>query len=232
MRVGILAHSFSAAFRIYEALNGVPDCELFIVLSPSPHRSSSSTHLANLARIALTSIKTRSFKPVQLLTTARVILLFRLLDNEQSVAKLRKLNLDVGLHKAGVVYREGTIRAFRLGILNPHIGILPAYRGRSVMEWSLLQGDAVGITVFFIDSGIDTGARILVSEEVDISKCRSITQAKRYLFSLDAAFFRKALAILNEDNPSFRLNDGSGRRYYVMSKLFEDVVEQLLRRQR
>jgi methionyl-tRNA formyltransferase len=229
MRVAILAHSFSDALRIFKEVDCISGNEIFIVLSPSPHRSPWSGHLANLARIARASLK--SFKPIQLLTTARVVLLFRPLDHEHSVARLKKLNLDVGLHKTGVVYRESTIGAFRLGILNPHIGILPAYRGRCVMEWSVLQGDPAGVTVFFIDSGIDTGSRILLAGEVDISRYHSIAAAKEYLFSLDAEYFRKALTLLQNaanDSPAFRLNDGSGRRYYVMSKLFADVVQQLL----
>ena len=223
MRIGILAHSFSSAFEIYEA---VPGHEVFIILSPSPHRSGWTSYLANLARIFRTTLK--GFKPLQLLAHRRLIFLRGPLHDPKSVDTLRKLNLDVGLHKAGVIYRDVTIDAFRLGILNHHIGILPAYRGRSVLEWSILQGDPVGITVFFIDTGIDTGARILLSEEVDISGCRSITEAKQYLFSLDKVFFPRALALLSEGNQPFQLNDGSGPRYFVMSKLFESVVEQLL----
>jgi methionyl-tRNA formyltransferase len=146
-----------------------------------------------------------------------------------SVNTLKKLRLDVGLHNAGVIYRDATIDAFRLGILNHHIGILPAYRGRSVMEWSILQGDPVGITVFFIDTGIDTGARIVISEEVDISGCKSVNEAKEYLFNLDRVFFRKALMLLTDSKQSFQLNDGTGPRYFVMSKLFQEVVDQLLR---
>jgi len=220
MRIGILAHSFSSAFEIYEA---IPDHEVFIILSPSPHRSAWTSYLANLARIARTTRK--GFK---LFTTGRLILLRHSLHDPKSVDTLKKLNLDVGLHKAGVIYRDVTIAAFRLGILNHHIGILPAYRGRSVLEWSILQGDPVGITVFFIDTGIDTGARILLSEEVDISNCRSVTEAKQYLFSLDKVFFSRALALLSEGDQSFQLNDGSGPRYFVMSKLFTGVVEQLV----
>jgi len=86
----------------------------------------------------------------------------------------------------------------------------------------------VGITVFFIDTGIDTGARILMSEAVDISSYTSVTEAKEYLFNLDRIFFRKALALLAESEPSFQLNDGTGPRYFVMSKLFQGVVDQLL----
>lgn len=220
MRIGILAHSFSSAFEIYKA---VPGHEVFIILSPSPHRSVWTSYLANLARI----VRTRS-KGLQLLTSGRLILLRRPLHDPKSVETLKKLNLAVGLHKAGVIYRDVTIDAFRLGILNHHIGILPAYRGRSVLEWSILQGDPVGVTVFFIDTGIDTGSRILFSEEVDISDYRSVTEAKQYLFSLDKVFFPRALASLSEGDQAFHLNDGSGPRYFVMSKLFEGVVEQLL----
>src|SRR4029078_809624 len=161
MRIGILAHSFFSPLEIYKAILGH---EVFIILSPSPHRSAWTSYLANLARIARTTLT-----GLKLLTTGRLIFLRRPLQDPKSGDTVKKLSLDVGLHKAGVIYRDVTIDAFRLGILNHHIGILPAYRGRSVLEWSILQGDPVGVTVFFIDTGIDTGSRILLSEEVDIS---------------------------------------------------------------
>lgn len=224
MRIGILAHSFSSAFEIYKA---IPGHEVFIILSPSPHRSARTSYLANLARFVLTTIKGFDLEPLRLFAKGKLIFLHGPLHDQKSVDTLKKLRLDVGLHKAGVIYRDVTINAFRLGILNHHIGILPEYRGRSVLEWSILQGDPVGFTVFFIDTGIDTGARILLSEEVDVSGCGSVTAAKQYLFSLDKVFFPRALSLLN-DGQAFQHNDGSGRRYFVMSKLFEGVVERLL----
>jgi len=228
MRIGILAHSFSSAFALYKAVADMPGQELFIILSPSPHRSAWTSHLANLARLVLASLKGFDSRPLQLLVTGRLVFLGRSFHDKQSVDTLKKLKLDLGLHKAGVIYRDVTIQAFHLGILNHHIGILPAYRGRSVLEWSILRGDPVGVTVFFIDTGIDTGSRILVSEQVDISSFRSVTEAKQYFFSLDKVFFHKAVALLSDGSEAFQLNDGSGRRYFVMSKLFEDVVERLL----
>ena len=228
MRIGILAHSFSSAFGIYKSVADMPDQEVFIILSPSPHRSARSSHLANLVRLVLISIKGFDVKPLQLFATGKLIFLSGPFHTHESIETLKKLRLDVGLHKAGVIYRQATIDAFSLGILNHHIGILPAYRGRSVLEWSLLQGDPVCITVFFIDTGIDTGARILLSEEVDVGGCKSVSEAKEYLFNLDQIFFRKSLALLSNSNPSFQHNDGTGPRYFVMSKLFQNVVDQLL----
>jgi folate-dependent phosphoribosylglycinamide formyltransferase PurN len=100
------------------------------------------------------------------------------------------------------------------------------------MEWSLFQGDPTGITVFFIDSGIDTGQRIVLREEVDVSRCKSVAEAKQYLFDLDAKFYRRAIELLREDNSSLPANDGSGRRYYVMSNCFQGVTQKIFSRNR
>ena len=228
MRIAVLANSFIPAFKIYEELQGIPDCVFFIVVSSSRRRGSLISMAANLTRIVISSIATPSWKPLQLYLGRKVLLVPKPLDHPDSLSLLRRLQLDVGLHKSGIIYREKTIKCFRLGILNPHIGILPAYRGRSVMEWSLIQNDPIGISVFFIDAGIDTGSRIIVTDEVNISQCTSIVDAKQYLFDLAGPFFRKAVAKLQANEPDYGINDGSGRRYYVMSKLFQDVVQQIL----
>ena len=228
MRVAILAHSFSSAYAIHKAVADASRHELFIVLSPSPQRSALSSRLANFARLILTTLKRFDFKPLQLLASGRLIFLGGSFHDQKSLEKFRKRKFDIGLHKAGVIYRDATIDSFRLGILNHHIGILPAYRGRSVLEWSILQGDPVGITVFFIDAGIDTGARIVILEEVDISGCKSVAEAKAYLFDLDRVFFPRALALVGDGKTSFLTNDGSGPRYFVMSKLFQEAVDLML----
>ena len=228
MRVGILANSYLSALRIYKELHDLDDCELFVVLSPLPHRSPWISILANFARMTIGSLSPANWQLSNVPSNRKVVFLPKTIDHPDSVAQLLKMDLDVGLHKSGTIYRQATIDAFRLGILNPHIGILPQYRGRSVMEWSLLNGDPVGITVFFIDAGIDTGERVVMSEEIDISHCKAIAEAKQYLFDLDAKFFRRALTKLTDPNFTFETNDGSGKRYYVMSKLFQGVVQNIL----
>ncbi|HEX8922107.1 MAG TPA: formyltransferase family protein [Pyrinomonadaceae bacterium] len=225
MRTGILANSLPAALKIYDEVKTVPDCETFILLCPTPGESRRRSLLKHLARALL---RRGGLKSLRLIFSRRVFLFQQPLDHPETLRRLKALELDVGLHKAGVIYREPTINCFRLGILNPHIGILPAYRGRSVMEWALLEGGPIGITLFFIDSGIDTGERIVFSEEADIAPYSSIEKAKQHLFDLDAIFFRRALEMLRQRDFKFKLNDGSGRRYYVMSRLFRGVVKKLL----
>jgi methionyl-tRNA formyltransferase len=44
------------------------------------------------------------------------------------------------------------------GFINCHAGALPYYRGRSPLNWVLINGEKTfGITVHFVDEGIDTG---------------------------------------------------------------------------
>lgn len=225
LRVGILAQTLPAALRISSELEALPDLEIFILLCRAQGEARSRFLVKHAAHILKSAGRRKS---LTLFSSRRVFLIEKPLDHPDSLKLLSKLNLDIGLHKTGIIYREPTIRSFRLGILNPHIGVLPRYRGRSVMEWSLLEGRPTGVTLFFIDAGIDTGERIVFSEEVDVSHCRSIEEAKRYLFNLDAQLFRRAIEMLRAEDFSYKLNDRSGRRYYVMSRLFQNVVNAVI----
>lgn len=49
-----------------------------------------------------------------------------------------------------------------LGVINYHAGKLPFYRGRCVLNWVLINDeDEFGVTVHYVDEGIDTGDIIL-----------------------------------------------------------------------
>jgi len=55
-----------------------------------------------------------------------------------------------------------------LGTICYHPSILPRHRGASAINWAIIQGDTrTGLTIFWVDKGIDTGP-ILLQEEVEI----------------------------------------------------------------
>jgi methionyl-tRNA formyltransferase len=57
----------------------------------------------------------------------------------------------------------------RLGTIQYHPSFLPRHRGRSAINWAIINGDTVtGITILWPDAGIDTGP-ILLQKEADIS---------------------------------------------------------------
>ena len=223
MDIGILANSLPAALNIYDEINKVARGSVFVLICPLDHQPNDL--LRHGARLIF---RRGRWKSLRLTLAGKVVYLRKALDHPQTIARLRKLNLDLGLHKSGNIYRHATISSFRLGILNAHIGLLPKYRGRSVMEWTLLQGDAIGISVFFVDEGIDTGQQLVLSQEIDISHCDSIDEAKQYLFNQDAQFYRHAIERLNVADVTYQTIDENGRRFFVMSELFRDVAEKCL----
>ena len=111
-------------------------------------------------------------------------------NSDEVAAWVKRRGYDIGLHFSGTIYRKPIIEAFERGILNSHIGVLPKYRGRSVMEWSLFFGSPTGITVFFIDEGIDTGPEIVLIEEVPLTEIESLASAKLELFAMDVECIR------------------------------------------
>lgn len=230
MRVAVIAGSISGGIRIAREIETLPGVDVFVVVCNAGRRSP----LLRWCRELLSALKTvkcwtLTRKACSYAQHGRLTILHRPLDHEASIERLRSLQCDVGLHAANVIYRDPTISAFRLGILNAHIGILPKYRGRSVAEWSILQGDRTGVTVFFIDSGIDTGRRIALWEFIPSNGWKGIRAFKNMLFGCDARLYRKALEALISPEFQFESNDISkGRRYYVMSRLFIRTVNKIL----
>lgn len=56
----------------------------------------------------------------------------------------------------------------RLGTLNTHPSLLPAFRGTSITRWQVLHGVRVsGSTVHYVDAGIDTGG-IIAQRAVEV----------------------------------------------------------------
>ena len=73
---------------------------------------------------------------------------------------LRELALDVALVAAyGRILPAGVLAVPRLGCVNLHASLLPAYRGAAPIQWALLDGvTETGISLMQMDEGMDTGA--------------------------------------------------------------------------
>lgn len=60
------------------------------------------------------------------------------------------------------IFKEPLISTPRLHTINCHAGKLPFYRGRNILNWALINDEKeFGISVHYVDSGIDTGDLIL-----------------------------------------------------------------------
>jgi methionyl-tRNA formyltransferase len=86
---------------------------------------------------------------------------------------LEKAAPDLIVFTGGGLIRENILRIPHLGVLNCHSGWLPKYRGMDVIEWAVLEADSrhpeVGITLHFMDRGVDTGP-ILLQQKVGVKQ--------------------------------------------------------------
>ena len=84
--------------------------------------------------------------------------------NEISFQKrLKKYKCDLFVSMSfDQIFKKETFNIPQKGTINCHAGKLPLYRGRNILNWALINGESeFGITVHFIDEGIDTGDIIL-----------------------------------------------------------------------
>jgi methionyl-tRNA formyltransferase len=80
------------------------------------------------------------------------------------------------------IFRNRIINLPRLKTINCHAGKLPFYRGRNILNWVLINDEKeFGITVHYIDEGIDTG-------DIILQRTFPITDEDNYKTLLDLSY--------------------------------------------
>ncbi len=82
------------------------------------------------------------------------------------ITLINEMNLDLILVVAyGKIIPAQLLQRTKFGWFNLHFSLLPKYRGAAPVQHSLLAGDTVtGVTLFKLDTGMDTGAIYRQSE--------------------------------------------------------------------
>ena len=80
------------------------------------------------------------------------------------------------------IFRNELINLPPLKTINCHAGKLPFYRGRNILNWALINDEKeFGITVHYVDEGIDTG-------DIIMQRCYPITDEDNYATLLERAY--------------------------------------------
>ena len=83
--------------------------------------------------------------------------------------KLKSLSPDLFVVVAYKILPRDLLKIPKIGSVNLHASLLPKYRGAAPIQHALLNGDEeTGITTFFIEPKVDTGA-ILLQEKIIIN---------------------------------------------------------------
>jgi folate-dependent phosphoribosylglycinamide formyltransferase PurN len=227
MRILALIENLPKALETWRGLQSLPDIELRLLVCANSIPGK-TTILWSFSLDFLHLPLKNKLLAVQLLLRRRLVLSLSRVSDQKVLKWIKSKRFDIGLHNMSIIYRDNLISLFRLGIINAHIGLLPDFRGRCVMEWSILAGKPTGITAFFIDTGIDTGRRLILFKEVDISRFKDIDTAKQFMFSRDIGIFKEAVTRAAKNQYLGENDISKGKRYYVMSSLLKGVVHDIM----
>jgi len=122
------------------------------------------------------------------------------LKDEGFLAELKALNANLQIVVAFRMLPEVVWRMPKLGTFNLHASLLPNYRGAAPINWAIINGDTqTGVTTFFIDDKIDTGAMIL-SSETAIAPEENAGQLHDRLMQLGSETVLETLALIEKGN--------------------------------
>lgn len=87
------------------------------------------------------------------------------LKDASFLEELKSLNANLHVVVAFRMLPELVWKMPEFGTFNLHASLLPDYRGAAPINWAIINGEAkTGVTTFFIDEKIDTGAIIMKSQ--------------------------------------------------------------------
>ncbi len=118
------------------------------------------------------------------------------LKEEGFLAELQALNANLQIVVAFRMLPKVVWDMPSLGTFNLHASLLPNYRGAAPINWAIINGETkTGVTTFFIDDKIDTGAMIL-NAETAIGTNESAGELHDRLMELGSKTVIQTLALL------------------------------------
>lgn len=121
-------------------------------------------------------------------------------NGKKLIRILKERNPDYIIMIGGGVLSAETIQCARIGVLNAHPGLLPWARGVDVIAASLLADVALGVTLHYIDEGIDTGP-VIRRCLLPVGEERSLAELSRVGELLSAAMLHRAARQIMSGEP-------------------------------
>lgn len=118
-----------------------------------------------------------------------------------SIEKLKEYDAELFVSMSfDQILKRDILIASNKGFINCHAGALPFYRGRNILNWVLINDEPeFGVTVHYIDEGIDTG-------DIILQKMSKITDGDDYAsllaraINLCAELLHEALVLISNDS--------------------------------
>lgn len=105
------------------------------------------------------------------------------INSGEFIERMKTYDVDLFVSMSfNQIFKSELINLPKFKTINCHAGKLPYYRGRNILNWVLINDEKeFGITVHFMDEGIDTG-------DIILQKAYPITDADDYRTLLERAY--------------------------------------------
>jgi methionyl-tRNA formyltransferase len=155
-------------------------------------------------------------------------------NSPRAVAQLEQWSPDLAIFTGGNILRDQVLKVPRLGILNAHLALLPEIRGMSSPEWTLLCGVLLGVTIHFMDSGVDTGPILLRREFAGADGCDSLADLRNKMIAEGIELIAEAVAGLDRGTISAvpQADREKDCQFFVMHEQLKAVATRRLKKGR
>ncbi|MCC9042964.1 methionyl-tRNA formyltransferase [Myroides sp. M-43] len=121
------------------------------------------------------------------------------LKDEEFLKELKSYNANLNVVVAFRMLPEVVWKMPELGTFNLHASLLPDYRGAAPINWAIINGETTtGVSTFFIDEKIDTGA-IILKKETSIGSTENAGELHDKLMLLGAQTVIETLDLIKND---------------------------------
>ncbi|MBF0694418.1 MAG: methionyl-tRNA formyltransferase [Flavobacterium sp.] len=142
------------------------------------------------------------------------------LKDEEFLTELRGLNANLQVVVAFRMLPKAVWEMPKFGTFNLHASLLPHYRGAAPINWAIINGEnKTGVTTFFIDDKIDTGAMIL-HKEAEIGNDENVGQLHDRLLDLGKLAVIETLLLIENNNatPTVQPEGGELKTAYKLNR--------------
>ena len=131
------------------------------------------------------------------------------LKSEEFLAELKSLDANLQVVVAFRMLPEVVWKMPKLGTFNLHASLLPEYRGAAPINWAIINGETkTGVTSFFIDDKIDTGAMIL-SKEIEIGSNETAGELHDRLMHLGSETVLETLQLIESGKATTTIQENN-----------------------
>ena len=118
-------------------------------------------------------------------------------NHPEFISKIREMNIDLIISVAyHQILHKIVLKIPRLGAINLHPSYLPKYRGKNPLNWVLINGEReTGLTIHYMDEGIDTGD-ILLSKKVRINVKDTADTLQKKFVKIAPLLLEKTLVLI------------------------------------